>query len=170
MYSAKYGPMVVEVMDKITAVYEANSKSTSVKRLKLLKLFSIVTEVVIKGGSAVYCLAGIFYLINPIYSYFWKHELIPLIPVYIIFVDETTKNGFILLTIVHISFMVLTISGTAGTDFMFAMIIVNVPVLSTIFVDNIEELNEMLRADTVNVPLVKVKLKNILLMHREIWE
>lgn len=37
--------MVVGVMDKITAIYAANSKSTSRKRLKLLRLFSVITEV-----------------------------------------------------------------------------------------------------------------------------
>lgn len=170
MYSAEYGPMVVEVMDKIVAIYAANSKTTSRKRSKLLHLFSIITEVIIKGGFALYCLAGLFYTINPIYSYFFKHELIPLIPVYVAFIDETTKNGFISMGIVHLIFMVLTVAGSACTDFMFVMIIANMPVLSAIFVGNIQELNEILREETVNVPLAKAKLKNILLMHKEIWE
>lgn len=50
------------------------------------------------------------------------------------------------------------------------MLVLNIPVMSTILDDNIEELNEMLREETINVPLVKAKLKNILLMHKEIWE
>lgn len=162
--------MVVDVMDKITNIYVANSKSSSRKRLRLLKLFTIITKVVIKVGAAIYCLAGAFYMINPIYSYFVKHEIIPLIPLYMFFIDETTRNGFTLLTIIHITFMVLTVAGSACSDFMFVMIIVNIPLLSTIFVDNIQELNKILREETVNVPLAKAKLKNILLMHIEIWE
>lgn len=162
--------MVVEVMDKITAIYAANSKSTSRDRLKLINLFSTITEVVIKGGLALYFMVGIFYMINAIYSYYAKHVIIPLVPVYMIFVDETTKQGFIALGITHIAFIILTVIGSACTDFMFVMIIVNMPVLSTIFVDNVKELNEILKEKTVDVPLAKAKLKNILLMHKEIWE
>lgn len=162
--------MAVDIMDKITAIYAANSKSTSRDRLKLIRLFSIITEVVIKGGLVTYCLAGAFYMINAIYSYYVKHEIIPLVPVYMIFIDETTKNGFIALACVHLAFISLTIVGTACTDFMFVMIIVNMPVLSTIFVDNVRELSEILKESTVNVLLAKAKLRNILLMHKEIWE
>lgn len=82
---------------------------------------------VIKGGSGVYCLAGFFYLINPIYSYYSKNEIIPLVPVFMIFIDETTRNGFVLLAMIHLTFMVVTVAGTAGTDFKFVMIIVNMP-------------------------------------------
>lgn len=157
-------------MDKIIAVHAANAKTTSRKRLKLIKLFSLITEIVIRGGSALYFLVGIFYMINPIYSYYVKNELIPLVPVYMIFIDETTRNGFIALGITHLAFTALTVTGSACSDFMFVMLIVNMPVMSTIFVDNVDELNEILREETVDVPLAKAKLKNILLMHREIWE
>lgn len=87
-----------------------------------------------------------------------------------IFIDETTRNGFIALGITHLVFITLTVAGSACTDFMFFMIVVNIPVLSTIFVDNVEELNEILREETIDVLLAKSKLKNILLMHKEIWE
>lgn len=170
IYSVKYGRMVVDAMDKITAIYAANSKSTSRKRLKLIQLFSLITEIVIKVGSAVYCLAGLFYMINPIYTYYTKHELIPLVPVYMIFIDETTRNGFIALGITHIVFIALTVTGSACSDFMFIMLVINIPVMSTILVDNVDELNEILSEQTINVPVAKAKLKNILLMHKEIWE
>lgn len=162
--------MAVELMDKIIAIYAANSKTTSRKRLKLIKLFSLINEIIIKVGSALYFLAGLFYLINPIYSYYTKGELIPLIPVYMVMIDETTRNGFIALGITHMALTALTVTGSACSDFMFVTLVVNIPVMSTILVDNVEELNEILKEETVDEPLAKAKLKNILLLHKEIWE
>lgn len=124
--------MVVELMDKITAIYAANAKTTSRKRLKLIKLFSTITEVIIKGGFALYCLAGGFYMINAIYSFYWKNEIIPLVPVYMIFIDETTRNGFIALGITHLVFITVSVAASAASDFMFIMLIANMPVLSNI--------------------------------------
>lgn len=170
MYTAKYGSIVADLMDEIIAIYAANAKSKSPDRLKLMKLFSTITEVVLKGGFLVYCFGGLFYLINPIYSYYFKHELIPLIPVYVIFVDETTKYGFIALAIIHLSLLTMTVIGSASTDFLFITLIANMPVLSTIFVDNVEELSGILKEHTVNIALVRAKLKNIMLMHKQICE
>lgn len=162
--------MVVEVMDKITAIYAANAKSNSRKRLALLQIFSMITEAIIKGGIALYCVAGLFYLINPIYSYYSKQELIPLVPVYMLFINENTKVGFTILAGWHIFFMIATIIGSACTDFMFIMIIANIPVLSTIFSDSVNELNDILREEDVDMPLAKAKLRNIILMHKEFFE
>lgn len=85
-------------------------------------------------------------------------------------IDENTKHGFIALGVIHLIFLVLTIIATACTDFMFVMLVVNIPVLSTIFSDHVRELNDMLREENVNESVARAKLKNILLMHQEIWE
>lgn len=68
------------------------------------------------------------------------------------------------------SFMVLAATASAATDFLFVTIIVNFPVLSTILKDNIEELSSMLGEEEVNMPHVKAKFKNILLLHRDVYE
>ncbi|XP_031616751.1 putative odorant receptor 83c [Contarinia nasturtii] len=68
---------------------------------------------------------------------------------------------------IHTVFIILAVIGSACTDFMFIMLIVNVPVLSNIFNENLSELNEMLREEDMNMLFVKAKLRNILLMHRE---
>lgn len=170
MTSVMYGKVLVTAMDQITFIYAANAKTTDRKRLMLLSNFSLITEIVLKAGSALYCCAGLFYILNPFYSYYFKNELIPLIPLYIPFIDEETKTGFITLCGIHFGFMILTVMATACTDFMFVMIIVNIPVLSTIFCDNVRELNDILKNKNVDVPAAKGKLRNILLMHRDIWE
>lgn len=157
-------------MDKITAIYAMNSKTDNRSRLLLIKKFSLITEIVLKGGFAVYCCAGGFYFLNPFYSYYFKDELIPLVPVYMWFINEDTTVGFIVLAGVHILFIILAVMATACTDFMFVMIMVNMPVLSNIFSDNVHELNEILRSERIDELAVKARVRNILLMHREVWE
>lgn len=85
------------------------------------------------------------------------------------FVDESTKSGFIALMGIHFAYM-LTVVSSVGVDFIFVMTIINIPLLAIIFGDNVQELNEILREENVNEKVAKAKLRNILLMQREIWE
>lgn len=170
MYSVKYGKMVVDLMNKLVDIYTANSKTTSRNRSIVIQKFATITKIVIKGGLTLYVLAGCFYLLNPLYSYHWRNEIVPLVPLYMPFIDENTTIGFTILTSIHLVFLALAVIGSACTDFMFVMIIVNMPLLSSIFSDNIGELNAILREETVDESLVKTKFKNILLLHREFME
>lgn len=63
--------------------------------------------------------------------------------------------------------MILAVIGSACTDFMFIMIIVNTPVLSNILTDEVQEINGFLRKEEVDVMAATGKFRNILLMHRE---
>lgn len=170
MYSAKYGPMIVELMDKIVGIFAENARTTLLKRLILMQKYSFFTELVLKLGLLAYALAGVVYLFTPIYFYYFNREIIPIIPLFFLFIDENTTVGYMVLTSIHVVFIILAVISSACTDFMFAMIIVNAPELSNIFRDNVEELNDILKEEKVNNVLAKAKLRNILLMHREIWE
>lgn len=170
IYASQHTAAVLVDMDKIIDIYEVNSKNASTKRAKLIQKYAIITELVLKGGFVLYCLGGGIYLLNPFYSYFWQNRVIPLLPVYMPFVDENTKTGFITLSALHISLIILTILGSACVDFMFIMLIVNMPVLSTICGDNVRELNDILNGKKVNLTLANAKLKNIFLIHSEIFE
>lgn len=170
MYSVKYGHHIVDVMNKIIEIYAANSNSNSRKRLLFLQRIAFITEVVFKGGCFIYYIAGFFYLIAPAYAYFTRNELLPMFALFFPFIDENTNPGFAILMGIHMIFMVLAATASAATDFLFVTIIVNFPVLSTILKDNIEELSSMLGEEEVNMPLVKAKFKNILLLHRDIYE
>lgn len=157
-------------MDNLIRIFSVNSKNASRDRMMLMRKYAFITELVLKGGFLTYTLAAAFYPIYPIYAYYWNNELIPMIPLFFPFIDEDTKSGFITITSIHFIFVILALISSACTDFMFAMIIVNIPVLSNIFFDNVRELNEILRKEKVDMVLAKAKFKNILLLHREYCE
>lgn len=172
--SANHGKIVVDVMDQFIDIFKMNAKHPSLKRQKLLHKHAFYTEVVLKGGVIMYCLAGAFYLIDPIYSYIFLDKMVPIFGIFFPYIDENTTVGYSILTAIQLVYMVLAVIATACTDFMFIMIIVNIPTLSSIFADEVEELNEALKAEAeekeIDEAQVKGKFYNILFMHREIWE
>lgn len=170
MLSAKYGPVFVSIMDKFVEIYAANSKDASPRRQKLIQIFAILTEITLVGGFTIYFLAAMVYLINPIYSYYFKNELVPIYPFYFPLFDENTISGYLALLAFHLTILVIAISGTGAVDFMFTAMFVNYLLLSYIFSDNVRELNEILNEKKLNSLLIRAKLKNILLMHRDIHE
>lgn len=157
-------------MKKEVDIYEANSDNVSSKRAIIAHQLSTICEWIFKCGFALHACAAIFYLLNPLYSYFWLNKIVPIIPVYIPFIDENTQIGFVELTIIHLEFIVLTLIGSGAVDFMFILLIFNMLFLARILADNADELNAILRKDKVDRRVAKAKLVNILLMHREIFE
>lgn len=167
MLSIQYGHILVALMDKLVEVYKANAKGVSSKRLKMIRTSALITELVLKIGIALYSLTGVFYLTNPLYAYYTRHERVHIILLFIPFIDETTNSGFGILSAIHLICMILGVIAIAGSDFLFVMIILNVPLLSSIFSENIDELNGILRAEMLHVRSMRANLRNILLMHRE---
>lgn len=163
-------------MDKIIEVYAANSIGVSRKRFKFLQLLSTITELLLKVGFAGGCACGMVFILNPIFSYVWLHEMKPMLPVFMPFIDENTQSGFIQLTLIHTIFIVTGVIGTASVDFLVFMTVLNIPIFSTIFNDNVQELNDILHAenDDGNGPdksvLIKAKLRNLIFMFGEICE
>lgn len=166
----RYCPIAFKLLNKVIAVYEANAKNKSSARLMLMQRFATFSEVMVIVGVVAYSLAGMFYCINPIYLFYTKNEIIPIMPMFWPIFDETTTFGFSALMISHIIYIVLSIIGIGTIDLLFIMLLLNIPVFVTILRDNINDLNELLRAETVNGLRVRAKLTNILLLHREIWE
>lgn len=171
MYALRYfGHVMIAYLDKIVSIYAANIKDIGRERSLILRKFSTASEILLKCGVVVYLLAGCFYLLNPIYLYYTKNEIVPLLPLYMPFIDESTKSGFILLSAIHLGFLFIAVVASACTDLWFAMVAVNFFVPANIFSENVRELNVILTQDKVDIQLTKAKLLNILLIHREICE
>lgn len=170
----KYGHIMHSNIDKIISIYAANMKnvahgSNQSPRSLLLHKFATITEILLKCGLTVYIFAGCFYFLNPIYLYSTKKEIVPILPLYMPFIDVTTKSGYILLVAIHLGFLFIAVFGSACTDLMFAVVAANIFIPANIFDDNVRELNELLTAKKVKLQFVKAKLMNIILIHREIY-
>lgn len=156
------------MIDKIIDVYANNSKNVSPARALLLQKTVIITELVLKLGIALYASVALFLFGVPIYAYLWHNELRPIYQSYLPFIDETTYTGFAVLTLYHMSGAYGAIMGSGCVDFLFLMLIVNIPIFATIFVDEIFEMNYLLTQRKRKVQMAKLKLRRIIGMYDEI--
>lgn len=170
IYSIRYAHLIVGLVNKLIGIFRVNSKVITHGRQEMLDRYLTYTEYLFKVGIALYFFASTGYFVYPFYRYKVYNEIIPILPNYLPYVDENTNTGFIILTIFHLNLIVLGALGTACSDLSFTMVIVNVPVLGNIFTDNIKDLNDILKEKRPNLPMMKARLLNIFLQHREIAE
>lgn len=133
MYSMKYSDILISLMNKDVEIYAANSNIASPNRIMLAQQFSTITEWIFECGFVLYAGSGMFYLLYPLHSYFWLDKTVPIMPLYMPFIDENTTSGFVELTVIHLEFIVTTVIGSAGVDFIFIMLIFNIIFFARIF-------------------------------------
>lgn len=170
IYSVKYHADLLGLINYLDGVYKVNTSSKDKKRLAYFTSYSNYTEIVFKCGTFMYFLSVLSYFLNPMYMYLFHGEIVTLLPTYSPGIDEKTVNGFIVLTCYHIIVLVLAFIASTASDFLFTMLIINTPILAILFGLEVEKLNEIL-VDTPNdSAMIKFKLRNILLMHRGLFE
>lgn len=135
----------------------------------LMQNISMVSEILFIGGLIVYMFFASLHFINPIYIYFWHGEFEPLIPLYIPFVNETTASGFTILISIQTVEVFSAALASASVDFPYMLGVINVWIFSSVFEETVSELNGDLRAEEVDMPLVKAKLRNIFIMYYDFW-
>lgn len=160
---------MTDTINQIVDVYERNANTKLRERAILLKNISLLSEVMLIGGIIAYIFCAILHFLNPIYGYFWQNEFKALFPLYIPFIDETTMNGFVALISIQSVEVFISILSNATVDFPFMIIIINVWIFTSIFEDDVNELNDILREKSVDVPLAEAKLRDIFKMYHQIW-
>lgn len=166
--SMRYSTELLWMIDYLNDIYKVNITVKDRRRLEILERFSFSMELVYKLGVCLYIVAGIAFLLNPIYMYWFRGEIVTLGPTFVPGIDEKTPKGYIAVTCFHLILIVFTVIASAATDFLFTLFVVNTPLLATLFRDEVNHLNLLLKDNAADSILVKFKLRNILLMHREI--
>lgn len=118
-------------------------------------------------GVGLYSLSALSNFIYPLYMYAFEHEVVTIMPTFVPFIDENTRNGYIVLSAFHVASLILGIIACCATDLLFTMITINTPVMASLIEDEVNQLNETVEGEKPQPMLAKVKLRNILLMNRE---
>lgn len=118
----------------------------------------------------IYVGAAASFFPYPIYMYVFKNERVPLLSMYIPGIDETTVSGYLILICVQVPLMFMAIVGMTSCDIMYAMMLINIPILARLVEDEINEMNEMLEKMAVKVHIWKHRLRNLLVMHQEMTQ
>lgn len=170
IYSVKYHVDLMWMINFLNNIYKVNISSKDNKRLAHFDSYSRYTELVFKCGTFLYSLSILSYFVNPIYMYYFERKIVTLLPTYFPAIDEHSINGFIFLTCYHLTLIVVAFIASSASDFLFTMLIVNTPIMAILIGLEVEQLNEQLKVRPAEMTMVKYKLRNILLMHRELTE
>lgn len=156
--------------DKIIDIYKQNSDIKAHNRYRMCRRFTLYTEYIFKIGMVLYTFSVFTYYLYPIYVYVTEKRLLLIVDLYLPGVDESTTSGYAIYFCFHMILTSYAFLGSSCTDFLFTMIIVNVPFMANILSENIDELNEILRTGEYDPYHAKMKFRNILLIHKEFYE
>lgn len=107
----------------------------------------------------------------PLITYLVTGEHIVFFPIYIPFVHDDTDGGFVVLSSIHFVWITQVVIGLAGSDALMALLLLHILPISELFVVSVEEMNDALLADdpaVANSAYMKLWLRNLLQMHREL--
>lgn len=170
IFSVKHSEDLVGSINYLNDIYRVNMASKDKGRLRYFDSYARYTEIVFKCGTFLYLLSTLSYFLNPLYIYWYKQELVTLLPTYVPGIDENSVKGYVILTFYHILLMGLAFIASVAIDFLYTMIIVNTPILAILIEFQVKQLNEFLVETPNDLSMIKFKLRNILLMHREMTE
>lgn len=151
----------------IQYLFKVHIKTKSKNRLALFERFAFYNEAIFIVGFLVYIGAAASFFPYPIYMYVYENKRVPFLSMYIPGIDETTLVGHLTLISLQIPLFFMAIVGMASCDIMYAMMLINIPILARLFEDEINEMNEMLEEKTVKVHIWKYRLRNLLVMQQE---
>lgn len=159
-----------DLVQRLVEIYKQNSYTNDVKRKNMIERFVFYTEYIFKVGVSAYTLCALILLLVPIYIYFVDGGRIVLFNFFFPGTDETTFLGCVINFVLQVLELFFGLVGSAGSDFFFAMLIINVPVMSNILKDNFYEMNEILKEKKIDKLKVHGKFLNIILIYREMAE
>lgn len=168
MYSVKYNVQITWMIYYLHDIYKVNATTKNRRRAAIFDRFAYYTEVIFMCGIILYFLSALFYFLYPIYMYLIERKVVELIPTYFPGIDENTTSGFIMLSCYHGILMVAASIGISCSDLLFTMLIANTPIMANLIEMEVEQLNDYLEVKQSD--MIKLKLRNILLMHREMTE
>lgn len=98
LYHIRYVDDLQWIIRFIQNLYKIHTKTKSHERKKYFNNFAMVTEVLFKVITTLYILSVFTFFPYQIYMYFVKNEVVPIIPIYLPFVDDATLAGYVFLS------------------------------------------------------------------------
>lgn len=138
----------------------------SKERLEYFANFAFATEMIFKVMATLYLLSVFTFFPYPLYMYYFENEVVPLIPLFLPGIDETTFAGYVLISCYQVVVFVLATIGVLACDAYMAIIIVSTLIFSKLISLDLEQIEDdlLLKDPTLTV---RGRFRNIILMHQE---
>lgn len=161
-----------ELFTFLNALYMSNVKNP--KNKAVLKRSVNITMIACYISLFLFTLTALAIACIPFVEYWLTGSMGFMISVFIPAMDETTSIGFAFTTLYHCLILFMGYTGTCAADITCLMVILHTWPLSDIFALYVEDLNRTLLDYNVggggSKALVWLKLRNILMMHKEFYK
>lgn len=166
MYHIRYVDDLQWLIRFIQNLYKIHQKTKSKDRISYFNKFAFATEVLFKVITTLYILSVFTFFPYPIYMYFFKNEVVTIIPVYVPGIDDTQFSGYVFLCCYQIILFVLATLGVLACDFFMAIVIISTLIFAKLIILDMEQIeHDQELKDSVFI--VRGRFRNILLMHQE---
>lgn len=157
------------VMRFLQQLYKVHITTKSHARKEYFERFSLFTEYFFKILMIPYYSADFLFFVYPIYVYYTQNELIPLIPLYVLGLDENTETGYIVLVFFQFHLIVMFVVGLFLADYFFAILIISSLIFEKRMSWEMEKINTDLQEKDTKL-FVSGRLRNMLQIHQEAME
>lgn len=148
-------------------LYAKNNYESSVIKCNRMEICAVYSLRIFRAISTLYLLCAIVFNIWPMLQYVWSKEIYAPLPGRIPFVDYDTRRGFIILYAFQSIMNIMAALGIAFADSMFAIFTLNILTFSGLFAIQSKQLNEMLLNSKQKIGCIRIKFRNVILMHQE---
>lgn len=150
-------------------LYKIHITTKSRERAEYFKTCSLYTEYLFIFMAILYFTSTFAILIYPLYMYFFENEVVPVMPIYLPLVDETTHNGYIILTTFHLVVFYMAVSGLFLFDFLLAILILSTLMFAKVIWFETQQIHRDLEENEPPI-VIKYRFRNILLLHQGVAE
>lgn len=165
IYHVRYYEDYVWCLNFIQKLYNVHANARSRARTEYIQKCAIFTEFLFKFILVVVLLALLVYFLYPLYVYVTKNKLIPLGPLYLPGIDETTTTGYLILFMFHCALIYVALVGFSAFELLMEIIVISSLIFGKLIAIDTELISNDLiderRRDAIH------RLSNLFLMHQE---
>lgn len=170
MYHIRYIDDLRWTINCIHKLFNVHKTSKSPERLDFFRKFALFTEIFFKAMTTTYIS---FIFVFPgylVYVYLVKGEWVPVLPIYIPGVDESTLTGYMILVAFQIIVVPLATIGLVAVEFLISILIIGSLIFAKLISLDLHQINIDLVEGSSGMLAARARLRNIFLMHQEMDE
>lgn len=157
---------IAALVKQLESIYISNQNSTK-EHMRTMKTYSIYVFRITQLFFLLYFMCMVVFISAPFFIYLLFNVVEPIIPIYIPFVDPTEKIVFIITSGFHVYFIFIATFGFTFVDSLLANLIFYVLMYAGLIEDDLNALNQMISDGEQNGLVLRIRFRNILLMHKE---
>lgn len=156
-------------LQTVQAIYEATTDSTKSSYGIMLRWSNLIWNIT-KIFSLIIMMTLFVVLLYPLFVYVIRRDLVPMLPMFVPGIDETTNLGFAILSGLHIMWATQGAVGLMFADMFYSLILLHVWPMVDIFGSMFEQMNTAILARPKLTESLEIKLwlGNIIKTHQEI--